>query len=94
MVKKGKSTKRDQYTIILEGIRSDFRVFGDGLKTVDTKVDILDTKVNTINEQVGRLTVDMEFVKSELAIIRHNQVTRDEFKLLETRVARLEKRPR
>ena len=61
---------RDEYTVVLEDLRSEFRIFGEGLQGVRS---------------------DLEFVKEELALIRHNQVTRDEFKFLEARVARLER---
>ncbi|HEY4479086.1 MAG TPA: hypothetical protein VI981_01895 [Candidatus Paceibacterota bacterium] len=108
-----KSSKRDQYTIVLEDVRSDFKLFGEELQAVrgsverldgkvdqldgkidrlDGKVDQLDGKVDRIEGRVVRLEENIEFVKGELTVIRHNQVTRDEFKLLETRVLRLEKR--
>ena len=69
---KSTSTKkvRDEYTVVLEDLRSEFRVFGEGLQGVKA---------------------DLEFVKEELALIRHNQITRDEFKFLEARVTRLER---
>ncbi|OGZ47753.1 MAG: hypothetical protein A3J55_03825 [Candidatus Ryanbacteria bacterium RIFCSPHIGHO2_02_FULL_45_17b] len=71
-MKKAVSSKktRDEYTVVLEDLRSEFRIFGEGLQGVRS---------------------DLEFVKEELALIRHNQVTRDEFKFLEARVARLER---
>ena len=75
-----RSTKRDQYTVVLEDLRSQFRVFGEGLSYVS---DMLD-------EHTKQSQTELEFVKEQLSIIRHNQVTRDEFQLLETRVARLE----
>ncbi len=75
-----RSTKRDQYTVVLEDIRSQFRVFGEGLSYVS----------NTLDEHIKQSQTELEFVKEQLSIIRHNQVTRDEFHLLETRVARLE----
>jgi hypothetical protein len=75
---------KDQYTVVLEDLRSQFKGFGEGLKIVDAKVD-------RVVKKVDQLEVDMQMVKDELALIRHNQVTRDEFKLLETRVQRLEK---
>jgi len=37
-----------------------------------------------------RVEAELEFVKEQLSEIRHNQMTRDEFKLLETRFAPLE----
>ena len=75
---------RDEYTVVLEDIRSEFRVFGEGLQQVKTDLEEVKT-------DLGVVKTDLEFVKGELELIRHNQVTRDEFKFLETRVARLER---
>ena len=85
-MKKHSSSKktRDEYTVVLEDIRSEFRVFGEGLQQVVSGLDDLKT-------DVGNVKTDLEFVKQELGLIRHNQVTRDEFKFLEARVARLER---
>lgn len=76
---KSTSTKkmRDEYTVVLEDLRSEFRVFGEGLQQV--------------NNGLQEVKTELEFVKEELALIRHNQVTRDEFKFLEARVVRLER---
>lgn len=78
------SSKRDQYTVVLESLRSDFKVFGEVLSAVRDDV-------TEIKKEIMEMKVDLEMVKSELAIIRHNQITRDEFKFLETRVNRLER---
>ena len=82
-MKKSVSSKktRDEYTVVLEDIRSEFRVFGEGLQQLDNKM------ANGFQE----LKTELEFVKEELGLIRHNQVTRDEFKFLEARVTRLER---
>src|SRR3989344_4368739 len=106
-----RSTKRDQYTVVLEDIRSQFRVFGEGLSsvsdTLDKHTEILDEHTKILDEhtkildehakildehtkQSQQFQIEFEFVKEQLSLIRHNQVTRDEFHLLETRVARLE----
>ena len=106
-----RSTERDQFTVVLEDIRSQFRVFGEGLSyvsdTLDKHTEILDDHTKQFKEIRGDITevkerltnveirltnveTEFEFVKEQLSIIRHNQVTRDGFHLLETRVARLE----
>lgn len=101
---KKESSKRDQDTAVLEELYSDFRAFGevltgvrDDVKGLKTKVGNLEKDMQTVkntiiltNKNVGGLRSDMQTVKGELATIRHNQVTRDEFKLLENRVLRLE----
>ena len=79
---------------MLEDLRSQFRVFGEGLSIVGDQLHDLNKKVETMDKKVDKLEKDMVIVKGELAIIRHNQVTRDEFKLLESRVLALEKKNR
>lgn len=76
---------KDQYTVVLEDLRSQFRVFGEGLSLVGGEVKKTSGKLD-------KMETDLEMIKAELALIRHNQVSRDEFKFLETRVARLERR--
>ncbi|OHA19960.1 MAG: hypothetical protein A2836_03735 [Candidatus Taylorbacteria bacterium RIFCSPHIGHO2_01_FULL_45_63] len=74
------SSSRDQYTVVLEGLRSDFKIFGESL--------------DFVRDRVTRVESDTSIIKREVALIRHNQVTRDEFKFLESRVAALEKKVR
>ncbi|MBU2633603.1 hypothetical protein KJ751_03850 [Patescibacteria group bacterium] len=81
---KKNSPSRDEYTVVLEDLRSQFGVFGEGLGYVSDKMD-------EVNSRLANVETELEFVKNELGIIRHNQVTRDEFRLLETRVVRLER---
>lgn len=117
--KGGSRGKKDQYTIVLEDLRGQFRIFGEGLEHVSDTLDQHTVQLQRITERLvhaeSRLTsieaelvsikerfvhaearlasieAELEFVKEQLAIIRHNQITRDEFRLLETRVARLER---
>ncbi|HEY4493739.1 MAG TPA: hypothetical protein VJB98_03930 [Candidatus Paceibacterota bacterium] len=82
--RRNNTKKRDQYTVVLEGLRSDFKLFGEGLGGLHGKVDKIDTRI-------GVVETELQIIKGEVALIRHNQITRDEFKLLESRVLRLEK---
>ena len=85
-VKKTK-TKKDYGIVLLEKLGHDFGVFGEVLSHVKNKVDHVAVKVDMLEE-------DMLEVKAELSLIRHElkeKVGRDEFKLLEQRVLRLEK---
>lgn len=96
------SSERAQFTVVLEDIRSQFKVFGEGLaglrEHTDHRFDRIEERLLRIEERLARveerllkLEADMEIMKSELAVIRHNQITRSEFQLLETRVKRLER---
>ena len=84
--------------VVLESLHSDFKVFGESLSLVRGEVKSNTQKLEKVNNQLSvvhtrldNMETDLEVIKNELAIIRHNQVTRDEFRLLETRVSRLEK---
>lgn len=95
--KGGNSRKKDQYTV-LEDLRGQFRIFGEGLEHVSDTLDKHTVQLQRITERLvhaearlASIEAELEFVKEQLAIIRHNQITRDEFRLLETRVARLER---
>ena len=89
---KSQTIKKDQYTVVLEDLRSNFKVFGESLDLVKDKVDSIDKRVDSIDKRLGGVESDLEILKTEVALIRHNQVTRDEFKLLESRVLRLERK--
>lgn len=93
-MKKKRSRTKDRCTAVLENIQSDFKAFGESLDFIHDEAKSHSRRFDTVDERLMKVESDLEFVKSELAIIRHNQVTRDEFKLLETRVLRLEKRTR
>jgi len=100
-VTKSGGKNRDQYTMVLEDLRDQFGVFDEGLSLVSDKLDehtkILGehTKIlDRLDARVFKLETDMAFVKEELAMIRHNMVTREELRLLEARVTRLERQSR
>ncbi len=87
MPAKKSKTKKDYNTVLLEKLGHDFGIFGEGLTHVTGKVD-------EIADDVIQLKEGILDVKAELALIRHDlkeKIGRDEFKLLENRVARLEK---
>ena len=88
---------RDQYTVVLEDLRSQFKVFGEGLQAVRKKGDETFEAVGELKEDVAVLKEDMQEVKEELHLIRNElkeKVSRDEFLALEHRVSRLEKSAR
>jgi hypothetical protein len=87
MKEKKQSRQKDAYTIELEHIHSDFKIFGEGLSLVRDGVRGINHRLDKVEEHLINL-------ETEVALIRHSQVTRDEFKFLETRVARLERKSR
>lgn len=74
--------------ILLEDIRSQFRVFGDGQKDMQRQL-------KDIREMVGKNTEDIEIIKSDIAFIKTELkkfVRVEEFSALEKRVALLERK--
>ena len=89
-----KEEDRDQYTVVLEDLSSQFKVFGEDLGSVRQDLDSIRKKGDATFEAVGELKEDMADVKEELHIIRNElkeKIGRDEFVALENRVKRLEK---
>jgi hypothetical protein len=66
------SGSRDQYTVVLEDLRSQFKVFGEGLRAVDEKVDRLDRRVDSRFERVDR---ELGLVKA--AVMGHDRELRE-----------------
>lgn len=58
-----RETKRDQYTIVLEDLRSDFRVFGEALQFTNQKIDRLEQKVDVLDVNVQILKADVSEMK-------------------------------
>lgn len=98
--KDGKIEAINYNSVILEEVRDNVKGVAEGVMILDEKLDrhIKNTDDNFKNtwDRLDKHILDssenFNAIKAELAIIRHNQVTRDEFKLLETRVLQLERR--
>ena len=92
----GKSKKKFGQTerhfgVILENIDSKLDLVVEGQETLDVKIDKVDSKVDNLREEMN---YKFEVALDELRIIRNElkeKVGRDEFALLEKRVAALEK---
>ena len=79
---------RDQFTVVLEDLRSHFRAFGENLDFVRSDVKEVKKTVNLHTQMIGQLMVDVQEIKTELKA----KVDRDEFARLEKRVITLETR--
>ena len=101
-MEKHQSSKRDQYTVVLEDLRSQFKAFGESLaglrentdhrlSRIDERLARLELELNHLRLEVAEVRSEVELIKTEMAVIRHSLITREEFKFLETRVRRLEK---
>lgn len=79
-----KGNKRDQYTIVLEDLRSKFEVFGEGLQFLNFKFDRLESKFEHLDRKVDVLTFEVKEIKTILH--KHD----DKFYDHEERIDRLE----
>jgi len=97
MVKKKKSIKTYTGTeigIILEDIKSDFRVFGEALAGVKEGVAVLKEDVAVLKTDVSILKSDMKEVKTDIKEIRgilKEKADKKDVVRLEARVTVLEK---
>ena len=77
----------DPIAVILEDLRSQFKVFGEGLQGVDEKVTRIRDDIERIQEDLAFIKMDLSWIKNELKA----KVTREEHAALELRVVRLER---
>ncbi len=94
-----------EFVVVLEKVYSEIDALGEAqdlmkdqmnsrFDTLEAAVRQLDQRVTTLEIKVGELIDDMAFVKQEIRLIRHDltqKVNREEFEMLESRVAKLEK---
>ena len=73
-----------EFTVVLEDVRSQFKVFGEGLQGLDEKVTRLDEKVTRIDERVTRLDENVTRIDERVTRLDEN-VTR-----IDERVARVD----
>lgn len=67
----------------------------DKYSRLDKKMDGLTKRVDNVVDMVGAIKEDVEIIKMDIEFIKHdlkNKVARDEFSVLERRVALLENR--
>ncbi len=93
VAKKRESTPRDQYTVVLEDLRSNFRAFGENLSIVRDRVEQVDNRVGNVEKKldshttmIARVMEDVEEIKSGM----REKVDRIEFAKLEKRLVVLE----
>jgi hypothetical protein len=84
------SPKKDQYMIVLEDLRSQFKVFGEDLMDVKKVVDSHSEILKSHTEMIGQILTDLSEIKNDMK----QKVDRQEFARLEKRVIMLERRSR
>jgi len=88
-VNKNLSPIENQFGVILEHIDSRLDLLVEGQEALDKKID---KNHGEFNEFRGEINYKFNVVFDELHLIRSEQVKREEFTLLERRLAALEKR--
>lgn len=94
-----KGNKRDQYTIVLEQIHSDFRVFGEGLQQLNQKFDGLESRFDGLEHKVDNLSSKfvildrkVDAIALDVVEIKHKLNRHDErFEEFDRRITTLEK---
>ena len=81
-----------EFAVILEDIRSQFRIFGEGLAGIREKMEErfiqLEKRLLYMEEGLARMQVDIHYIKNNMKI----KVDLEEFQNLENRVIMLEKK--
>ena len=90
--KDGKIEAINYNSVILEEVRDNVKGVAETVSILSGTIDRVDKRLEKVESGIKELRNDNVFLKGEVALIRHSQITRDEFKLLETRVLQLERR--
>ncbi len=62
------------FDVVLESVRSDFKLFGEGLSDVSRKVDGLDEKVELLIEDMDQVKSNIVEIKGDIVEIRSDIV--------------------
>lgn len=99
--RKEKKVKKDYVAVLLEDLRSQFKIFGEDLESVRRKGEATFDAVGELQEKVEDVVLEMRWVKAELRLIKveiaelKKLFTRkadiERLEVLEKEVARLEK---
>lgn len=85
---------RDNFTVVLEDLRSDFRVFGEGLEMVNQRLDRMDGRFDSIEVRLEAIEGELFNIKTQLSNINKTLLNKAEISRvenLERRVKYLEK---
>ncbi len=83
--------ERDQFTVVLEAIQSDFQIFGEKMEMIEEKMD---AGFDEVKDLIAKNSEDIEMIKIDLHFIGNDikkKTNREETMLLEKRVTVLEK---
>lgn len=81
--------------VLIEDFTSQIQLVAEDVSGLYGKFDSLEVKVDRMGENLESVKLDVEVIKMDIEFIKHefkNKVARDEFIVLERRVALLESR--
>jgi methyl-accepting chemotaxis protein len=91
--------KDREFTVILEDIKSNFRVFGEKLQSMDEKFDTVSEQVakNTegiveINQKLDHVSERTDKNAEDTSEIKQNIISKKDHRFLEKRITLLEKK--
>lgn len=91
----GSPAKRDQYTVVLEDLRSQFKVFGENLaitrEVFSRDIGEVKTEIVKIHNEIAEIHAEIAEIHDEIAEI-HDEIakTNERISALDVRVAQLE----
>jgi phage shock protein A len=102
MRQKMKSAKKDRYTVVLEQLNSQFKVFGEGLagfrSEVKKRLDKLEENQEVtleylfkIDDRLNEIERELRDIKADFKKIDENEIDAKEFESMKVKVAEIEK---
>lgn len=83
--------------VLVEEFTSQVKFVGENVMELGKRMDKMDSKMDKMDSRMDRMENNIEIIKMDMEIIKHelkNKIGRDEFAILEHRVALLESRAR
>lgn len=68
-IKNDVSRERDRFTVVLEAIQSDFRVFGEKLEFIDAHLDNIDARLDAIEAHLDRIDARLDKIEAHLDVV-------------------------
>ena len=80
-----------EFTVVLEGLRSDFRIFGESLSALRDKVDGLSDRADMLSEKVSELSYKVDGIFEMTGKnVEDIHIIKTDFKKFDKRISLLE----
>ncbi|MDD3487469.1 MAG: hypothetical protein PHF35_03790 [Candidatus Moranbacteria bacterium] len=95
------ASRRDQYTVVLEQLNSQFKAFGENLAGLRGKFEKFETRTEenfdiiknylfAISDRLDKIETDLKSIKAEMSQIDESEVDKKDFEFLKNKVLELE----